>query len=230
MRYAVLDWDNTVRTGFTLFSWIDFLLSRRAINGAIEYQLDSLQKAYHKGEINHDDYADIAGRTYAFFMKGFREKNRQDLVKEYLRIDRLKFFSFSETIFELLRMNDIRPIIISGAPEYILEEYKEILGIYDIYAFCEESKNGICNGNVKYNYGSKKQKTIEMLIRNYGEYPTLGFGDSYSDIPLFQFSQKAFCIIGENNPPWFGENLITINRNTNRDTMRSMLEQELKEL
>lgn len=189
MLYAVIDWDNTVRRGFTLFDWMEYLYSRNVIDRKVNKEIEAIQDLYADKKISHDEYAKQACAIYAKAMDGISVEMRNRLVTRYMRYDEKQLQPFAPGLFSYLKRYGIKPIIISGAPEYILEHYTERFGIHKIYAFCEIIEHGRCIGSVKYNYGADKQKTVRLLCETYGRKPLIGFGDSNSDIPLFQMSQ-----------------------------------------
>lgn len=59
-RYAVFDWDNTVRRGFTIFPWIDHLFEKGVFDDASHRSIQSLNERYRMGTITHDEYAGLA--------------------------------------------------------------------------------------------------------------------------------------------------------------------------
>ena len=40
MDYALLDWDNTLRQGYTLFSWIDYLIEVGTVGSVVREEID----------------------------------------------------------------------------------------------------------------------------------------------------------------------------------------------
>lgn len=230
MEYAVFDWDNTIRKGFTLFSWMDFLYEEKFLDTKVRGCISCVQNQYTKKQINHDEYAKKSCETYSSAMKGVSEDIRNRLVKKYIQYDQQSLMPFSQSLFEYMNRYDIKPIIISGAPQYILEEYKNMFGLGDIFAFSEEYNKGLCTGKVAYNYGVDKRKTVKKLNKVFGMRPLIGFGDSYSDIPLFEMSEYAFCIVktsNENNMP-YGKDVTYINDDTNGNQIQTLLQQILK--
>ncbi len=198
MEYAVFDWDNTVRAGYTLFSWIDFLLNKGVLSQDLKDRVDKLRESYNNRDISHDVFAEKADVLYCNAMKGITKADYDDLVSEYMDYDKKSIFSFTKSIFRFLSRNDIRIVIISGAPESILTRYRQECDIDMIYAFSESfSEENVCSGEVLYNYGHRKELVIEKLFNLYKKYPLFGFGDSASDYPLFKYSLQAYCIVGE---------------------------------
>lgn len=231
MRYAVFDWDNTIRKGFTLFSWIDFLYDEGILNKKFGQKIEKIQTRYVEGKINHDEYAKIACEVYAKEMKGISEDERKELLDKYIENDKESIFSFADDIFECMYCYSIKPIVISGAPRYIVEYYAKRFGLYEIYAFSENYVDGYCDGGVNYNYGMNKKNTIEKLCKLYGDRPIVGFGDSYSDIPIFDMSYHSFCIISnseDNNSFTYGKQVNYIRNNISGLQIKNMLERILK--
>lgn len=195
MKYAVFDWDNTIRNGYTLFSWIDYLYSIGILSLSVKEKIESIQNEYNAGIITHDQYAKKACLMYAAAMKGFSQAEYGQILEEYLKLDEKNCFPFAQRLFRNLSKNNIKIIIISGAPEYIIDHYRGKFSIHEIYAFCEEFANGICTGKVAHNYGFDKHAIIHELKDKYHEYPVLGVGDAPSDLPLFRYSNKALCVV-----------------------------------
>lgn len=230
MAYAVLDWDNTIRKGFTLFSWMDFLYEENILDTKVQKSISGVQHQYAQGQINHDEYAEIACEVYASAMKGVSEELRGRLVQQYIKYDMRNLMPFSQDLFRYMNYYNVRPVIISGAPQYIVAEYRNIFGFSDIYAFSEKYEQGLCTGEVAYNYGVDKKKTVEKLCETFGKKPLIGFGDSYSDIPLFQMSEYAFCIVkaGNEADKPYGKDVTYVSDATNGNQMKIMLQRILK--
>lgn len=116
MEYVVFDWANTIRKGFTLFSWMDFLYEEKILDTAVRNDISSVQNLYAKKQINHDEYAKKACEIYAHAIKGVSEEIRNRLVQKHIRYDKQKIMPFSQALFEYMNNYNISPVIISGAP------------------------------------------------------------------------------------------------------------------
>lgn len=230
MAYAVFDWDNTIRKGFTLFSWMDFLYEKKILDTTIRNDIFSIQDQYAKKVINHDEYAKKSCEIYSSAMRGVSREIQSGLVKSYIQYDKQCLMPFSQALFEYMSDHNIRPVIISGAPQYILEEYKDMFGLSNIFAFSEEYVEGLCTGRVAYNYGVNKRKTVEKTYKAFGMRPIAGFGDSYSDIPLFKLSEHAFCVVKTNdeNDMSYGEDVTYISDETDGSQIKVLLQNILK--
>lgn len=193
-KYALFDWDNTVRNGYTLFSWVDYLCAHSIINPYLQHELNLVSEQYRLNSITHDQYAEFACSKYTNALKGIETKTIDNAVLDYISFDSHYLFEGVASIFDLLLAKGIDIIVISGAPSIILEKYKEKFHIKNIYAFKEQIQNGIFTGNVEYNYGFNKEKKLAEILSEYKSYPYLAFGDSESDIPMLDSAQHAFCI------------------------------------
>lgn len=165
-------------------------------------------------------------------MKGITTLARGKLIEKYMKFDNKEKFPFAMGIFSCLKKYDIKPIIISGAPGYIVEQYTERFHLYEIFAFSEAFADGYCTGKVAYNYGMNKKDTMELLCSKYGGKPVIGFGDSSSDIPLFDYAIHAFCIVSDSGSDVyekkpFGRDIIYISSESTERQMRSTIEHML---
>ena len=227
MRYAVLDWDNTIRNGYTLFSWIDFLVDRKILSYSLKEKERLLGEKYDQGVITHDQYADIACEYYAQELINRKISDIVNEVEGYMEIDRKSIFPFAEEIFSFLCEHNIKPIIISGAPRIILEQYRERFSIYEIMAVEPQSNGSGYTGKLEFNYGHEKARTIKKLKEKYKEKPVIGFGDSLSDIPLLKESDYGCCVY-DDTPKIELNNIFYIQKNENSDKVRKKMRSLLK--
>lgn len=193
-QYAVFDWDNTVRKGFTLFDWVEYLIEQRMIGDSIKPMIDNLSYKYSINEISHDEYARLACKLYVKEVSGHKFSELQQVAQQYSNRDIDQIWSGMESVFEILFQNRIDIIIISGAPKIVIDFYKTRFHIKALYAFKEEVSNGVLNGRVAYNYGYDKLRVINKLKLKYGTAPLFGFGDSFSDLPLLDEAVYGFSI------------------------------------
>lgn len=101
-KYALFDWDNTVRKGYTLYSWVDYLCECHVINPQIQDDLNKIEQKYKSGLITHDEYAREACELYSCVLKGVSRKKINDLANEYVKIDEQYIYNGIKKIFELL--------------------------------------------------------------------------------------------------------------------------------
>lgn len=220
-QYALFDWDNTVRNGYTLYSWTDYLCTHSIIDSYLQYELNQIKEQYGKKLITHDQYADIACSKYTKALKGLDFKTINDAVLDYMVYDRKYLFKNIIQLFEIFYKKNIDIIVISGAPSIILEKYKDEFHFKAIYAFKEQVSHGIFTGNVEYNYGFDKMKKILDLIKKYKTYPYIALGDSESDLPMLDYASYPFCI----NNTLLGRNYRNIDPNNISDEILKEIQQ-----
>lgn len=197
MEYALLDWDNTLRKGFTLFSWIDYLIDNEIIGNVVRKEIDFYINEYKKKRISHDQLAMVACEIFSMAIKGMDRLELKQQIQNYLYKDDMDLFTFTSEIFDILNAYKIRPIIISGAPKAILEEYQIKFNIYKIYAFVAEEKDGKFTGKVLYNYGYNKGLKVEEICKEIGKVPRIAFGDSISDFEMLNKAEKSVIVCKE---------------------------------
>lgn len=52
-KYALFDWDNTIRRGYTLYSWVEYLHQCNITSIYLQKKLEILKQQYIKSEITH---------------------------------------------------------------------------------------------------------------------------------------------------------------------------------
>ncbi len=196
MKYALLDWDNTIRDGYTLFALVDYLVNRNIISGTIKSEFDLYIEKYKSNSISHDMLAKRACETFAKSLKNQKKSTIESAIEEYMEIDRNALFDFSSTIFEALNQNEVAPIIVSGAPSSIIRRYSEF-NIYRIYGFSLKEINGIFTGDVSNNFGYNKRNEVKRIIHQMGCLPAIAFGDSWSDYAMLSIAKKSIAICKE---------------------------------
>ena len=193
-RYALLDWDYTLRDGYTLTAWIEYLCAHHVVSDSLPASIASLQARYDAGKISHDEYAMAACLEYAAALRGINEDCPSALLPGFCREQAGLIYPFTELLFQLLHLENIDAIVVSGAPYLILKQYQEVFHIRKILAFEPEIRNGQYTGAANANYGFHKENAVQLATELYGTAPFLALGDSSSDIPLLLTAQHAVCI------------------------------------
>lgn len=195
-QYVVFDWDNTIRKGYTLYSWVDYLISQSIIPPNLQFELADIKSQYINHLITHDEYANIACKKYAKALTNLKVQDMNRMVESYLTYDKRHLMPKINLLFQAIYNGGFDIIVISGAPFIVLQGYKNLFHIKSIYAFKEKVLNGIFTGEVECNYGFNKQKKISELFLEYGTNPYAAFGDSDSDLPMLQTANYPFCLNG----------------------------------
>ena len=226
MDYALLDWDNTLRQGYTLFSWIDYLIEVGTVGSVVREEIDYYIEEYLKDKISHDQLARDACDVFAKSIKGMKRSILEQQIKEYMREDKAKLYGFTQEIFDVLNENRILPIIVSGAPRDILDNYRIKFNIYKIYGFVAEEDNDRFSGKVLHNYGYNKNLKVEEICKEMGKKPKIAFGDSVSDFEMLSKAEKSIIVCENRKHPKFKADG-TIEHNMSSVEVRRLLKQVL---
>lgn len=194
MDYALLDWDNTLRKGYTLFTWIDYLIDIGTLESVVREEVDHYIEKYKMKKISHDQLAKDACDVFAKSIKGMKKSILELQIKAYMLEDSTKLYGFTQEIFDVLKENKILPIIVSGAPSNILERYYIKFNIYKIYGFVAEVENDRFSGKVSYNHGYNKSLKVEEICKKMGRIPKIAFGDSVSDFEMLNKAEKSIIV------------------------------------
>ena len=196
---ALLDWDGTLRKGFTIKAWIAFLVKANLFDHGVEYSLWKLFDDYANNKLSHDELSQLTAELYASALKGLREIDVSLAANRFLEEDKSFLNSFSIPLFSFLKENSISMAIISGAPIEVIRVYQKMFDFDEFFALECETKNEVYSGNVKVNIGTYKEKSkvISYLAstNRYNFY--MSMGNSKSDIPLF--TATTINVIVDNN-------------------------------
>ena len=192
--YALFDWDNTVREGYTLFSWIDYLRNHSIIKPTFQDEIGAIQAQYKQHLITHDEYAEIACSEYANALTGIQGEVISKAIMDYMHYDCKHLFTNLGSLFDTLYSKGVDIIVISGAPLIVISQYLSKFHIKEIYAFKEKLSRGVFTGEVEYNYGFNKAAKVRELMEAYGNTPFIAFGDSESDLSMLNEAKYSFCV------------------------------------
>ena len=198
MKYALLDWDKTLRKNYTLFCWIDYLVESNIIEKKYVDNIKKLIEKYKQNKITHDQLAKLSGIEYAQSIKNIKEDYLKYVSKTFLDIDIKNIYPFVQKLFEIMFDNNIHPIIVSGAPYIVISNYYKIYNITESYEFKCEVLLGKFTGNVVYNYGYNKKDIITKISKKFNNSPLIAIGDSESDFPMLDIAQHGI-IVNESN-------------------------------
>ena len=194
MDYALLDWDNTLRKGYTLFTWMDYLINIGTIKSVVRQKVDYYIEEYKKENLSHDQLAKDACDVFAKSIKGMKKSILERQIRDYMYEDSTKLYKFTQEIFDVLNENKILPIIVSGAPSDILERYHMKFNLYEIYGFVAEVENDRFSGKVSCNYGYNKNLKVEEICKKMGRIPKIAFGESISDFEMLNKAEKSIIV------------------------------------
>lgn len=140
--------------------------------------------------MSHDKLAEKSAQAYAQYLSGLSVKKINQDANEFVKQDRHKLFSYTSEIFDFIKKFNIQPIIISGCPEIILNQYKSIFNLNDVIGLNIGHLNGYYIEHIVSNPGisTEKRNIITKFPLSSNEI-NMAFGNSSSDMPLFESSK-----------------------------------------
>lgn len=197
--YALLDWDNTLRTGFTIFDLGAYLDRHGILAPKALPRMEELREEYRQGRIDHDKLAEEVPDVFARGLKGVGEAAMEVALIDYRRThDEGTMHAFTRNVFAFCRERGIEMIIVSGAPGLVVRRYRDELGISEVNAFECEAADGAFTGRVAVNNGFNKRYAAQRIIREKGEPPLFAMGDSSSDAGLLEPARMRISV----GPNW----------------------------
>jgi phosphoserine phosphatase len=188
-KLALLDWDNTLRPGFTLTDWVNFLVRSKRFNPWLANDIAELVRSYSKGTASYPELSEKAPHLYAQGLGGQSATDIGRTADRFVRLDRSRLFPFTVPFLHLLDELKLDIHIVSGCPHEVLVAYVRLLGQGTACGLIAEQEHGFYTGRLAANYASaegKKSVVAELLD---GDRAFLAAGDSESDLPLFENAQ-----------------------------------------
>lgn len=192
---AVLDFDGTLRSGYTISAWLKFIQNSFELGYDFLSEFDELLKAYQKKNILYEELVVYAGEIYADACLGIHHNKLEALAEEFVKEDTLNIFPYTSELFEAFRESETSVFVVSGAPELPLKAYSKYLGIDEIFGLRLATTNdGECNGNIKINFGTANNKY--SVVSNLAKQFTISvaIGDAESDWPILKHAKHNFNV------------------------------------
>lgn len=183
IKYALFDWDNTLRKGFTISSWMQYLSEKQIISK--EYYSDFLCQfeLYDNHKIDYRQLSDNTTYIYAYAITGKNVFEIENMAQDFCINDQA-IFPFADKLLKKFRENNIEIIIISGTPQLLLNHYSRLLGFDEAYGM-DIGVTADCFVNViQKNYGVYKEEIVKNICECKGQLPIFALGDSIADAPL----------------------------------------------
>lgn len=184
-RYALIDWDNTLRPGFLLLEWAGFLNARKPEIRSRLGPLASAYQAFESNSLSYERFAELAPEYYGRAIAGFDVEELARLGETFVKQESLRtLYPFAEQLLDLLERRNIERVIISGAPVELLCEYKDLLRLSSVYGLRYEQQGTVYTGEILSNTATSDGKA-EVIGRHVGKgQVVVGIGDSVADLPL----------------------------------------------
>ena len=189
---AFLDWDGTLREGFTINDWGSFLAQHGEFDIEAAHDIRARFNRFSEGATSYAKLSKAVPRVYANGLRGRSTSRTNELADEFVKMDFDRLFSATVTLLNMLESNRIRIVVISGSPQPVLEAYARELPLNEVHGVTVGKSKGRWNGELKNNPATTqaKREIVAKLIERYR--PLLALGDSEADEPLFNAAQHWF--------------------------------------
>jgi phosphoserine phosphatase len=125
---ALLDWDGTVRSGFTIVDWTEHLTQQGIFPRNCARELEELlMRALPVGLISHDEAIERAASIYAAALRGIPERDIAAAVDGFSSHDAKQFLPIAQHFRSILHAAGAEIVVISGAPAEPLNAHREWL-------------------------------------------------------------------------------------------------------
>lgn len=202
-QYALFDWDNTLRKGFTIISWAEYLCAKKAIREDLYKKLIKQFDLYRARKLSYRQLATTTTEIYAQALSGIELSFIEELAYHFF-IEDTDVFPFTGKLLGLLKEEGIGVIIVSGSPKIVLQQYADQFSFSEIYGMDIEVVDNKYTGIVKQDFGADKHRAVEEICYKKREVPLVAFGDSVSDKPLLSIAKYGYFL------DW-AENTIVLN-------------------
>lgn len=196
-RYALVDWDNTLRPGFLLREWTSFLQEREPELRQRFQSLSIVFQLFIRNELSYDEFAEQAPLAYARGMAAANIDVIKSLAVDFVRRDATQsLYPFAIPLLALLARRKIHSIVISGAPAELLALYKSLVPVHAVFGLVLGTQDGIYTGTLEENTASAPGKA-HIVERLSNDDIVVGIGDSPADLPLLR-PARIRVLVGDN--------------------------------
>lgn len=127
-RLALLDWDNTLRRGFTAVDWIRFLRDKHLVPTDSVTAMETALTAFMTGQSSYRAFAMRAARIVSHAYRGLDVRRVSAAAGQFAE-EQPSLFPWTQPLVEAIRRRDWKPIVVSGAPQEPLQAMLQPLGV-----------------------------------------------------------------------------------------------------
>lgn len=202
-KLSLLDWDGTLRPGYTTIDWMHFLHHHSIVDVAHILELSQIETAFREGKADYETFIQRSANIYANAIAGTPRRDVVPLAHQFVRMDETNLFSFCKPLLMRLRSANVDTIVISGAPIEPLLAYADRLPITTLLGVeIAISYNNVYTNTIKTNYGLLESKTraVQELVK---DKPTvvLAIGNSINDLPLLSVAKQRIFVLENGQAP-----------------------------
>lgn len=200
---SLVDFDNTLRDGFLLFSFAKHLEAEGVFSSVDYGELDELKLRREKGHGgDYQAFAEAVLRTYGRGLAG-RSAAAVLAAGRYFAVQ-VELHPFAEELCQRLAAAT-RVIIVSGSPREVIAAVADRLGAREVYATTLATDGaGSYTGEVEAEFAtSAAKRDLVARLQRASPFPashSLCLGDSAADLPMACAVDHAF-IMRPDGPP-----------------------------
>lgn len=192
---VLADWDNTLRAGFTVTAWAEFLAGR-GLFSALPTIVELFDRFRNDTSYDYEIFCEEMAATYADGLAGQSRGGVLAAAASFVQVDAQHLFGFARSLCEFFVERQLSVIVLSGAPEEPLTEYASTLGFELAGALRLEVEEGLYTGNVIENCGLSNTKHDAVVRVSTTNDVVIALGDSLSDMPLLDAARVGFVVRG----------------------------------
>jgi HAD superfamily phosphoserine phosphatase-like hydrolase len=193
-KLALIDWDNTARPGWTIRDWALYLENLTLVKPRTSSNVEAIIEQYNNGRLPYAEMAEQVLQALADGLRGQSAALIADQARSFIDHDKAELFPFARNLFSALTDRGVSLVVISGAPEEVLNAAAMRYGLDDIHGTTFEVRDGHYAGTIKVNRASRvgKRNAVVALV---GESPaSIAIGDSEADLPLLENSKLSLVV------------------------------------
>lgn len=191
---ALIDWDNTVRAGWTVRDWTLHLRGMDLVPARTSADVESIIERYNAGIWT---YARMAEAVLQALADGLRGQSAGEVAAQapvFIQRDQTGLYPFAKSLFAALGERGIDLVVISGAPEEVLSAAAQHYGLAHTHGTKFDIRDGRYLGTVAVNRATEagKQDAVAPLL---GNSPVcIAAGDSEADLPLLENARLSLVV------------------------------------
>jgi len=223
-RHVVLaDWDNTLRAGFTVIAWTEFLASR-GLFSALPTILQRFSRFLNDRSYDYEVFCKDMEIAYAEGLAGQPREEVATAAVSFVAADGKNIFRFVRPLCEHFAGRHLSMIVISGAPEEPLTQYAKTLGFELGGALRLDVRDGFYTGQVIENCGLSKIKSEVVSRVSMQNDVAVALADSLSDMPLLDAARCRFVVGGApHHAVPVGPNLLSFDSDSDPDLVLQLV-------
>lgn len=189
-----MDWDNTLRRGWTIRDWSLHLGDQNLVTSGTVDHVEDVLRRYSEGRCN---YTEMANSVLKAFAEGLRGQSVSAVAAQapvFIKRDQANFYPFATEILNELRARGLSLIVVSGAPQEVLDAAAQEYGFAKVRGSVFDVRDGEYVGTVCQNRATVQGKRAVLAPLLGDRVAVLAIGDSEADMPLLERARLKIIV------------------------------------